>query len=164
MKGAISYENISGVILVVLMVKTPRNFARIPSPEGSRFHPYIQHITRNITDEGVIHDRLAKIYYAELDECLKQYEAGVNLCGDTELQFILSAICDANSSKVTQEFIDGKHTDIYNELKQMVLDKEACLTCSSILSFCTPIVLHPNQLLLFSTNLFRYTANNGVSK
>ena len=65
------------------------------------------------------------LYYAELDECLKQYEAGVNLCKDTELQFILSAICDANSPKVTQGFIDGKHADIYNELKQMVYDKEA---------------------------------------
>ena len=28
-------------------------------------------------------------------------------------------------TKVAREFIDGKHTDIYNELKQMVLDKEA---------------------------------------
>ena len=30
-----------------------------------------------------------------------------------------------NSPKITQEFIDGKHTDIYNELKQMAFDKEA---------------------------------------
>ena len=61
MKGDISYEDIRGVILVVLMVKTPRKFARIPPPEGSKFHPYIQRITHNITDEGVVHDRLAKI-------------------------------------------------------------------------------------------------------
>ena len=125
MKGDISYKDIRDVILVVLMVKTPKDFARIPSPGGSPFHPYIQHITHNITDEGVVHGRLSKIYFAELDECLKQYEAGVNLCGNPELQFILSAICDANSPKITQEFIDGKHTDIYNELKQMAFDKEA---------------------------------------
>ena len=125
MKGDISYKDIRDVILVVLMVKTPKDFARIPSSGDSPFHPYIQHITHNITDEGVVHGRLSKIYFAELDECLKQYEAGVNLCGNPELQFILSAICDANSPKITQEFIDGKHTDIYNELKQMAFDKEA---------------------------------------
>ena len=124
-KGAIRYRDIRGVILVVLMVKTPSNFARIPSPEGSQFHPYIQRLTYNITNEGVVHDRLQKIYYAELDECLKQYEAGVDLCGNLELQFILSAICDANSTKVAREFVDGKHADIYNELKQMAFDKEA---------------------------------------
>ena len=122
-KGSIRYSDIRGVILIILMVRTPASFACIPTPEGSQFHPYIQRITHNITDEGVVHNRLLKIYYAELDECLKQYEAGINLCGDPELQFILSAICDANSPKVTREFIDGKHTDIYNELKQIALDK-----------------------------------------
>ena len=109
-KGDIDYKNIKGTILVILMVRTPSGFCTIPSPDDTGYHPYIQKITHIISDEGVEHNSLQKIYFVELDECLRQYKAGINLCcTDAELQFHLSAICDINDPYIAKSLVDGKH-------------------------------------------------------
>ena len=66
-KGAVNYENVNGVILVVLMRDSPAFLKK------SKTKRYIHRFTHAVSDSGVRIPMLRKIAFVQLDKALEQF-------------------------------------------------------------------------------------------
>ncbi len=69
-KSGISYSNTPGVLLVVLMKNSPREFKKF----NETSERYIHRFTKRTADSGSLSfDSMMTIVFVQLDECLKQF-------------------------------------------------------------------------------------------
>ena len=124
-KSARNYTNVSEVLVVVLMVESPKAF-RIFDAQSEQ---YIHRFTTMKADTGLTYPSKAKIIYVQLDKCLDQFREDFN--AETEdqkpdlLQILLAMIADINDERVTQKAKDERILqDIRMEAQQMAQDRE----------------------------------------
>ncbi len=126
-KSEVSYSNTAGVLLVVLMKNSPKEFRKF-SESSER---YIHRFTKRTADSGLSFLSMMMIVFVQLDECLKQFKEGKNgerdRNGDRldELQVLLSLMADVNDEKVFQSAEDNKFMkEIIAEVKELAENKE----------------------------------------
>ena len=96
-KGDLAYTNVKEVILVVLMVESPKVFVDFKSDR------YIHRFTEMRSDTGLSYPMKAKMIYVQLDKCLEQFKKGINGEEDDELQLWLAMIADVNDKSVEEK-------------------------------------------------------------
>jgi hypothetical protein len=119
-KGEISYSNIDGVIIVVLMKNSPKVFSEFESKR------YIHRITRAYADSGMEFDVLRKMAFVQLDKALDEFiNDTYEDDEDLELLQFLAMMADPNNVKVRQSVINNKMLkDICDEALEFSRDKE----------------------------------------
>lgn len=122
-KDEIDYEKVKGVVIVVLMAKSPDIFKKFDSDR------YIHRITKAIADSGMELPMLRQMAFVQLDKALEEYLTGTyNEDEDVELLQLLATIADINNHKVESDtegiqFFD----DIRKEVAEFSADKEVQL-------------------------------------
>ena len=126
-KSGISYSNTPGVLLVVLMKNSPREFKKF----NETSERYIHRFTKRTADSGLSFDSMMTIVFVQLDECLKQFRENRNGEHDNngnnldELQVLLSLIADINDEKVLESTKDKNFMKaIIAEVKELSENKE----------------------------------------
>ena len=124
-KGEVDYANVCDVLLVVLMVNSPRTFKAFD--KASRH--YIHRFAERVADTGLSYPSKARIIYVQLDKCLKQFKAGKNAESadgkPDKLQRWLAMIADANDTNVSDAIAaDEELKQIRAEVFNMAQDKE----------------------------------------
>ena len=119
-KDEIGYGNVNGVIIVVLMVKSPKAFKDFESDR------YIHRITRAVADSGMEFKMLRQMAFVQLDKALELFLSGnYNKDEDVELLKMLAMIADINNDKVIAETKDNSlFDDIREEVAECSKDKE----------------------------------------
>lgn len=126
-KSEISYSNTPGVLLVVLMKNSPREFKKF----NETSERYIHRFTKRTADSGLSFNSMMTIVFVQLDECLKQFRENRNGEHDNngnsldELQVLLSLVADINDEKVLESAKDNKFMKaIIAEVKELSENKE----------------------------------------
>lgn len=84
-KSELGYSNVNGVIIIVLMVKSPKVFKEFKS------NRYIHRITKATADSGMEFPMLRQIAFVQLDKALELFLSGkYNEDEDTELLKMLA--------------------------------------------------------------------------
>ena len=124
-KSSLSYGGVNEVLLVILMVKSPRAFRDY----DQKCDKYIHRFTSLRSDTGLSYPARAKMIYVQLDKCFDQFKRGVNAEAEDgrpdRLQKWLVTIADVNDAGAAKaaaedETLAGIRTEIYN----MSQDKE----------------------------------------
>ncbi|WP_026529133.1 PD-(D/E)XK nuclease family transposase [Butyrivibrio sp. VCD2006] len=119
-KDEMNYEKVKGVIIVVLMVKSPEIFKEFKSDR------YIHRITKATADSGMVFPMLRQMAFVQLDKALEEYLTGTyNEDEDVELLELLAMIADINNDKIKND-TEGKpfFDDIRKEVSEFSADKE----------------------------------------
>lgn len=126
-KSGISYSNTPGVLLVVLMKNSSREFKKF----NETSERYIHRFTKRTADSGLSFDSMMTIVFVQLDECLKQFRENRNGEQDNngnslnELQVLLCLVADINDEKVLNSAKDNKFMKaIIAEVKELSENKE----------------------------------------
>lgn len=126
-KSEVSYLNTAGVLLVVLMKNSPKEFKAF----NKTSERYIHRFTSRTADSGLSFPSMMTIIFVQLDECLKQFKEGRNGEKDSsgirlnELQVLLSLVADINDEKVLESAKDINFMkDIIAEVKKLSENKE----------------------------------------
>lgn len=126
-KSEVSYSNTAGVLLVVLMKNSSKEFKRFNETSDR----YIHRFTKRTADSGLSFHSMMTMVFVQLDECLKQFREGRNGEHDNdgnsldELQTLLSLVADINDEKVLKTAKDNKFMrDIIAEVKELSENKE----------------------------------------
>ena len=124
-KSSMDYDHVPGILLVVLMRHSPKEFREFPSDR------YIHRFYRHTADSGLSYYPRQQIVYIQLDKCLRQFVENRN--GETlqqvndadAMQLFLSAMADINHKKVLEK-ADGNAeiTAIIQEVRQMSMSAE----------------------------------------
>ena len=94
-KGDVSYENIKGVVMVVLMRDSPKFLKNKNKPQ------YIHRFVSAVSDSGISIPVQKKIAFVELDKALEHFLSDkYNENEDYELLLELAMLRDANNEKV----------------------------------------------------------------
>lgn len=118
-KSNYSYHDVKGVIVIVLMAKSPMIFQDYESKH------YIHRTMNDKTDSGMELNVRQRIVYVQLDKCLEQLKNGEDGENNAKLQIFLSAIADINNEIVKKEIIrDEDLRDILFDLSDLAKDKE----------------------------------------
>lgn len=127
-KSEISFSNTPGVLLVVLMKNSPREFKKFNEETSER---YIHRFTKRTADSGPSFNSMMTIVFVQLDECLKQFRENRNGEHDNngnsldELQVLLSLVADINDEKVFKSAKDNNFMKaIIAEVKELSENKE----------------------------------------
>ncbi len=119
-KDEMNYEKVKGVIIIVLMVKSPKIF------KDYKTDRYIHRITKAKADSGMEFPMLRQMAFVQLDKALEEYLAGTyNKDEDVELLELLAMIADINNEKVRND-TEGKmfFDDIRKDVIEFSADKE----------------------------------------
>ena len=124
-KSTVDYTNVKGVLVVVLMVDSPKIFGEYDR-ESDR---YIHRFTKMTADSGLTYDAKAKTIYVQLDKCLKQFKEGKNAESPdgrpNRLQRWLASLADINDADVAKVIAqDAELRAIREEAARMGRDKE----------------------------------------
>lgn len=124
-KGDLDYTRVNRVLIIVLMVESPKAF----TDYDEKSDKYIHRFTTMTADTGLSYEMKAQTMYVQLDKCLEQFRRGYN--GEAEdgkpdlLQKRLAAIADPNDEKVLEAIAeDTMLMDIKDEAIKMVQDRE----------------------------------------
>ena len=118
-KASVTYENVNGVLLLILMSESP-NVIRNYQTER-----YIHRFDKRVADSGLSYEPLCKTVYIQLDKALEQLKEGLNGEEDLRLQLLLAAMKDINDPFVRQEMEkDDFFSDIIEEVTTLSQDKE----------------------------------------
>ncbi|MCR4851094.1 MAG: hypothetical protein K5870_07515 [Lachnospiraceae bacterium] len=97
-KKSIDFQNINGVIIIVLMKESPKLFKNYESPR------YIHRFTKAHSDSGLEVPTLRQMVFVQLDKALELYLSGnYNEDEDIELLKLFALIADINNEKVVHE-------------------------------------------------------------
>jgi len=117
-KGEINYENIKGVVMVVLMRDSPKFLKNKSNPR------YIHRFKSAISDSGISIPVQKKIAFVELDKALEQFLSKTyNEDEDYELLLELAMLRDANNENVRSAAME-------NEALKSMYDDAARFTLS----------------------------------
>ena len=130
-KGELDYQNVNDVLIIVLMVDSPKAFKEYNSVSDR----YIHRFTTMTADTGLTYKTKAKMMYVQLDKCLEQFREGMNAEAaesgkaedgkPDELQLWLSMIADVNDKSVIKAAeADQELQNIRAEIHGMAQDKE----------------------------------------
>ena len=126
-KSGISYSNTPGVLLLVLMKNSPREFKKF----NETSERYIHRFTKRTADSGLSFDSMMTIVFVQLDECLKQFRENRNGEHDkngnslNDLQILLCLVADINDEKVLESAKDNNFIKaIIAEVKELSENKE----------------------------------------
>lgn len=124
-KSELDYTDVNDVLLVVLMVHSPKPFKEYDKVSDR----YIHRFTQMVADTGLTYERKVKTMYVQLDKCLEQFQRGYN--AETEdhqpdtLQLWLSMIADVNDENVSKAAEqDPDLQSIRSEAMAMAQDRE----------------------------------------
>ena len=124
-KGELNYQNVNDVLIVVLMVDSPKAFKEFDSASDRYIHRFVE----MTADTGLTYETKAKMMYVQLDKCLEQFQRGYN--GESadhhtdELQLWLSMIADVNDKSVAKAAQEDQELQcIRAEIHRMAQDKE----------------------------------------
>ncbi len=128
-KSEVDFENVKGVIVIVLMVKSPKIFKEFRSDR------YIHRFAKVQADSGLKFEMLKQMVFVQLDKALEVFLNGnYNKDEDIELLKMFSLIADINNEKVKretegEELFDGIREDVYQftqskEVQQMILAED----------------------------------------
>lgn len=124
-KGDLDYTNVDEVLIIVLMVESPKAFKEYDKVCGK----YIHRFTQMTADTGLTYYAKAKMIYVQLDKCLKQFKEDRNAEAvddkPDKLQLWLSMFADVNDEKVCEA---AERDDILMKIREetfkMAQDKE----------------------------------------
>lgn len=126
-KSSITYQNTAGVLLVILMKNSPKEFRKF----NATSERYIHRFMNRTADSGLSFPSMMTIVFVQLDECLKQFREDRNGELDNngnrldELQILLSLVADINDEKVLKSAKDINFMkDIIAEVKELSENKE----------------------------------------
>ena len=140
-KSELNYENVNGVILVVLMRDSPA-FLKI-----SKTKRYIHRFTHAVSDSGVRIPMLRKIAFVQLDKALEQFlDNSYNEDEDLFLLSELAMLADVNNESVKEAVMKQ------NSLKELYCDAE---------KFSQNIDV---QLMLLAEEFAEYDRQNALNK
>ncbi len=125
----INYENVNGVIIIVLMKNSPRLFRDFQSPR------YIHRITIAQTDSGLELPMRKQMAFVQLDAALEKYiSQDYNEDEDVELLELFALMADINNEKVIQQAENNRllkeiREDVFRftqskEVQQMILAED----------------------------------------
>ena len=115
-KSELDYNNVDGVLQLIVMKNSPEPFKSHPG------NKYIHRIKEITADSGLSYKPLCQMSYIQLDKCFKNLKDVKDL---TEIQMLLVAMYDINDPRVseyakTNEMLSG----IIEEVKELALSKE----------------------------------------
>ena len=120
-KDTVTYDNIQGVIVVVLMSESPKMF-RDYNKKSDR---YIHRFNTETAESGLKYEPLAKKVYVQLDKAFKQFKAGIDGENNSRFQILLSAMKDINNPDVQDKMKkDRMFSKILDEVSRLAQDKE----------------------------------------
>lgn len=124
-KSSLTFSSLNEVLLVVLMVDSPKAFKEY----GKTCDKYIHRFTTMTSDTGLSYPSKAKMIYVQLDKCLAQFRNGFNAESEggkpDRLQVWLAMIADVNDAKVLSTAAeDDTLAGIQVEIRNMAQDKE----------------------------------------
>ena len=127
-KSSLTFSSLNEVLLVVLMVDSPKAFKEY----GKTCDKYIHRFTTMTSDTGLSYPSKAKMIYVQLDKCLAQFKEGRNAEAKDgkpdELQLWLAMIADVNDEQVSLAAENSKELqDIRKEAFLMGQDKDVLL-------------------------------------
>ncbi len=140
-KSEITYENINGVIIIVLMKNSPKVFRDYNSMR------YIHRFTQAHADSGLTLPMLKQMVFIQLDKALEMYiSQDYNEDEDIELLELLALIADINNEKIVKKsennkFLSCIREDVFRftqskEVQQMILAEDlAIMDWNSSLSY-----------------------------
>lgn len=125
-KKSIDFQNLNGVIIIVLMKESPKLFKNYKSSR------YIHRFTKAHSDSGLEVPTLRQMVFVQLDKALELYLSdNYNEDEDVELLKLFALIADINNEKVVQEsannrFLQDIRKDVFRftrskEVQQMLL-------------------------------------------
>ncbi|WP_026658421.1 PD-(D/E)XK nuclease family transposase [Butyrivibrio sp. AC2005] len=119
-KKEVDYENVNGVIVIVLMVKSPKVFKEFKSDR------YIHRVKRIVADSGMEFPALKQMAFVQLDKALELFLTdSYNKDEDIELLKLLAMIADINNDKVLEKTQGNvMFDDIRKEVDAFSKDKE----------------------------------------
>lgn len=120
-KSEVDYENVKGVLQVILMKNSPDVF--VQENVGER---YIHRFTKYTADSGLVYENPLKVtIFVQLDKCFAQFLEGKDGENNKELQILLSALYNVNHPVVRRCTKDNNMLeDIIVEVEKMSEDKE----------------------------------------
>ena len=124
-KSELNYQNVNDVLIVVLMVESPKAFREFDSVSDC----YIHRFEKMVADTGLTYTPKVKTMYVQLDKCLEQFRSGYNSESEDhqpdELQRWLAMIADINDLSVAEAVkTDEELLKIRAEVHSMAQDKE----------------------------------------
>ena len=120
-KDTVTYDNVNGVIVVVLMSESPKMFRNY----NRKSDRYIHRFNTETAESGLKYEPLAKKVYVQLDKAFKQFKAGIDGENDSRLQILLSAMKDINNPVVQENMKkDRMFSRILDEVSRLAQDKE----------------------------------------
>ena len=125
-KNEIDYENVNGVIIIVLMKDSPRIFRNFKSPR------YIHRFIKAHADSGLELPMLKQMVFVQLDRALEMYiSQDYNEDEDVELLELFALMADINNEKIVQQAENNRllkdiREDVFRftqskEVQQMIL-------------------------------------------
>ena len=120
LKSEIDYENVDGVIIIVLMEKSPEIFKRFDSKR------YIHRITKARADSGLELATLKQMAFVQLDKALELYlDHSYNEDEDVELLKLFALMADINNDElIVESQVNPLIHDIREDLFAFTRDKE----------------------------------------
>ncbi len=126
LKSDINYENVNGVIIIVLMKNSPRIFKDFQSPR------YIHRFIKAHADSGLELPMLKQMVFVQLDTALEKYiTQAYNEDEDVELLELFALMADINNEKIIRQAENNRllkdiREDVFTftqskEVQQMIL-------------------------------------------
>jgi hypothetical protein len=120
-KSDVTYDNVQGVIIIVLMSESPKMFRQYDKKSARYIHRFIS----ETAESGISYDPLAKKVYVQLDKAFRQFKNGTDGEENMRLQILLSAMKDINNPAVQKKMKnDRMFSGILNEVSTLSQDKE----------------------------------------
>ena len=118
-KGELDYRNINGVIIIVLMRRSPQRFQEYDSPR------YIHRFFNAHSDSGLELPMLKQMVFVQLDKALEMYIShSYNDDEDIELLELLALIADINNEKIIRKSLSNELLcDIREDVFRFTRDK-----------------------------------------
>ena len=130
-KGTVTYDNVKGVIVVVLMCESPAMFKDFDNSSSDKddkdIHRnwYIHRFRTETAESGLCYVPLAERVYVQLDKAYRQFKEGIDGQNNKKLQLLLSAIKNINDPVVQEQMKqDSMFSGILSELILLSQDKE----------------------------------------
>lgn len=118
-KTEFGYEDIKGVVFVMLMRQSSEIFRRFVSDR------YIHRFISQTADSGLTYDPLVTSVYVQLDKCLEQFRKGKDGEDNHKLQLMLSLLADSNDPMVLKEAgKDPMLSEMVEEARESAQKKE----------------------------------------
>lgn len=114
LKGDVNYNDVQGVILVVLMKNSPAVFKKDIS------NHYIHRFNKAVADSGFSYTPLVTTVYVQLDKCFDQFKKNIDGENNSQLQILLSAMYDINDVDIQAKAQNHKIVfETLNEVKSL---------------------------------------------